>query len=692
MNSEKLNQVLADYSRRKQIEDLKKKREEELTHTPAHYVDMASDCIATLPILSWQEIQSFQPTKAAIEDWQAFVSQADYELVKIFRLAGNTKITGIPTTPMKAIRSQQHIGQLIAVEGKIIALGEIEPTIITARYRCLDCNKLTESKDGRRPWQCENTQCGKKRLELDINASSFGDSQVVKVQELSSENKRQLTMSCVAVDEEFFWPTNLERKVKITGIFQVEHDSGSRDPIAKFKKKIQIANIEKLEADIIFTEEDVKRFKADMEQPQFYEKILSSIAPHIYGMDAAKESGMLALASIGMRKPARMLWIGDPGVAKSELMEYFADLAPNGHYTTMANSRFTGLTTTSEQDKDTGKWMVTPGLLAHAHNGLVCIDELQVIREQDAKNLNDVIERGKIRYALAGGNHGELDANCALLLACNPHQGKIFEFENIQETLKFLGGGAPMFISRMTLIYYFRDKVNEERDRNIAKAILKNSGNNPLEAYEEDWKDSTNGAEYYGTKTLKKFFQYVSTIPVEAIPEEYHKELEEYYITNRQNVAASINKFIGARFLRDAVKIAQIIARIQGQSKPSKSDIDRAMVLLRSHMEETAFDPKTKEIDTNLINGNKSKDEIARQDKKTKEEEFWNCFAKACLDEKGNDRGYCTQHDLNFWLMMANKNDWNELTAETYVKTLRKQCKLYEKEGVGKFSRTPSSS
>lgn len=554
--------------------------------------------------LTWKDITENKLELDADQQlWNLMISTPDTTMLSCFEFAGNSKISGFPATDLKDIGTK-HDGKALAIQGKVVSQGEREPDPMTIKWKCLNCGVLNEpGKFGRQPQAC--LDCKNDEFDVELTEDTK-DTQVVRIQQDGAK------ISVIVRDESLINSLKSGRTAYAFGVMVFEPYIDRQTKKAKFRKYLEATNLECDEQVIQVSEDDKMRFQADMSEPMFYNKILASVAPHIHSMEAAKESGMLALASIGMRRPARMLWIGDPGVAKSELMEYFAEIAPNGHYTTMANSRYTGLTTTSEKDEETGRWMVTPGLLAYAHNGLVAIDELQVIREQDAKNLNDVIERGKIRYALAGGNHGEMDANCALILACNPHQGRVFENENIQETLKFLGSGAPAFISRMTLIYFFRDKANVERDTQIAKAVVKNSGDNPLAAYSQDWKDES-GAEYYGTETLKKFFQYISTIPVEPVPEELHQELIDYYSKNRQDIASRINKLLTPRFLRDAVKLAQMVARIQGQSKPSKADIDKAMDLLANHMEETAFDPKTQEIDVNLVNGNKSKKELAEE-------------------------------------------------------------------------------
>lgn len=614
--------------------------------TPSAQADLIREYLKTGPLV-WSEMQNFKvPMGYEQQDWQDILNDLPFAA---FEEAGSAKIQGYPTTTLKDIGTK-HNGKPLAVEGKVVSLSEREPDPKTISWVCIDAGHVNpSSKFGKQPSVCGECACTDFDIEITENTK---DLQAIRIQQ---DNH---ILSVIVRDESLINTVKSGKSAYAFGVMTFEPYIDRQTKKAKFRKYLEAVNLECDDKTVEVTAQDIERFKADMAQPQFYERVLSSIAPHIHGMEAAKESGMLALASIGMRKPARMLWIGDPGVAKSELMEYFAMLAPNGVYATMANTRHTGLTTTSEKDEDTGKWMVTPGVLAWAD--AIFLDEFQVIKEQDAKNLNDVIESGKIRYALAGGNFGEIDANCAMVISCNPHQGRVFQNENIQEILKFLGTGAPAFITRMTLIYFFRDVVNAERDGAIAKAVLKNSGNDPLAAYEQDWTDEQ-GVEHYGTQTLRKLFQYITTIPVEAVPQELHDELQKHYVESRADGVGQFMKLVSPRFLRDAVKLAQIIARVQGESKPSAADIDKSTALLKNHMEAAAFDPETKTVDGNLINGSKPGKELKKEQNET--EQFWDAFeslkvlgaavtAKAWVNELVERKGW-RQEKAEQWIAKA---------------------------------------
>ena len=77
----------------------------------------------------------------------------------------------------------------------------------------------------------------------------------------------------------------------------------------------------------------------------FYQALSKSIAPEIFGMDDVKKALLLLMVggvskemSDGMkiRGNINSLLMGDPGVAKSQLLKYVSHLVPRGVYTTRA--------------------------------------------------------------------------------------------------------------------------------------------------------------------------------------------------------------------------------------------------------------------------------------------------------------------------------------------------------------------
>lgn len=100
---------------------------------------------------------------------------------------------------------------------------------------------------------------------------------------------------------------------------------------------------------------------------QVYDKLSKSIAPEIFGMTDVKRALLLQLVggvtrkmSDGMliRGDINICLVGDPGVAKSQLLKYISTVAPRGVYTTGKGSSGVGLTAAVMRDPLTNEMIL----------------------------------------------------------------------------------------------------------------------------------------------------------------------------------------------------------------------------------------------------------------------------------------------------------------------------------------------
>lgn len=103
-------------------------------------------------------------------------------------------------------------------------------------------------------------------------------------------------------------------------------------------------------------EADIANLKND---PALYSKLASSIAPEIYGHEDVKKCLLLLLVGgvskmmgdgMKIRGDINVCLMGDPGVAKSQLLKYISKVAPRGVYTTGRGSSGVGLTAAVMRD------------------------------------------------------------------------------------------------------------------------------------------------------------------------------------------------------------------------------------------------------------------------------------------------------------------------------------------------------
>ena len=684
MNEEQA-EVLAEFSKRKQKADRLKKRSEALKHTFHYYVSMADDFIRANPVLSWEAMQTFQPPKGALEDWQVFVEVGDEHLVKAFRAAGNARITGYPTMPMKGMLTE-HIGKLVSIEGKIIAISDIEPLPVVARFRCMECGEMTESKSGKQPWKCEAKDCGKRNcLVLDMAQSTFTDSQVYRIQEVNNEKGRQLSLACLAIDKPLFWYGKPGQKVKTTGIFKVEPYREPRTQKIRYRKYLELVNIEPLEsAEITVTSEDIARFKEIVKDPMFYQSLVESYAPHVYGLEDAKEICMMVLASCGIPRPLNGLLAGPPGGAKTLLIEYTVALSPNGHLATVANATKAGLTSSHDIDPDTQTRITKPGLFAWADGGLVGLTELQAIQAQDAKALNDALERKEVASARADGVQ-TLKARCAVLFDTNNYNGDWDYDMRLAFNLRFLEHNIMGFLSRMDLITVMPRVSDDSTHRNIAYSNFDTyrASEKATDLHLDDWEDSQTKIVHYGFKTLQKYFAYVNTLPLPELA----AGLREKYADNFLQALRGNNDFlVDGRYNRTVALVAKIHARLLLKEAADEEDLAEAIRMVNKSKFVVVQQPGKEATDGNALLGLPPKDEVSRKENQIKQ--FWHAYRLACLDkDQTTDKGYATKEDIVAYLVI---NRWDEDKAAAYVDKMSREGKIYEPMGQGKYTRNSS--
>jgi len=106
--------------------------------------------------------------------------------------------------------------------------------------------------------------------------------------------------------------------------------------------------------------------------PALYQKLAQSIAPEIYGHTDVKKALLLLLVGgvtkamgdgMKIRGDLNICLMGDPGVAKSQLLKYISKVAPRGVYTTGKGSSGVGLTAAVMRDPVTDEMVLGELLL-----------------------------------------------------------------------------------------------------------------------------------------------------------------------------------------------------------------------------------------------------------------------------------------------------------------------------------------
>lgn len=204
-----------------------------------------------------------------------------------------------------------------------------------------------------------------------------------------------------------------------------------------------------------------------------YQQIKESIITQMVGLNQIKEGTKRNKSTINI------LLIGDAGAGKSTFLNLTNQYAIKSRYANASSSSGVGMTASIIKNEITGTNMVDAGAVALASGGILCLDEIDKIHEDELKKLHEAMTENTITINKAGC-HETLPANTSILGAGNPKNGIFDTYSDLQQQVTI----PITILNRFELIYLIKDKKDEEEDFKKVTKILENHSEQEIEPLE----------------------------------------------------------------------------------------------------------------------------------------------------------------------------------------------------------------
>lgn len=517
----------------------------------------------------------------------------------------------------------EEIGRPISVNGQVSQVSQPKPELVAGTWRCLRCGSITDSEDPREPSECAGCE-RQGPFELLKNDSVFRQTQTIRIQqppEKASNGERHVD---VVVHHDLASYTGGGERVRFSGVLDVE-DDGTDSPTMDYYLEGDALEVTDGSYEDIDIEQHREAIKDIRESDDPIGRLEDSFAPQLARNDDLEviiEALILQMCGAERKDPAdgptyrgdsHVLLLGDPGTAKSELLQEVEKLAPLAKFKSGKGVSKAGMIASAVADDfGASKWSLKAGLMVLASGGIACLDEIDKVDEQALDAAHSALENQRVSISKAGID-AELPARTALLAAGNPKHGRFDQYEPVGEQINM----PPSLLSRFDLMFMLADTVDASRDIEIGEHIAASWSATGRKAAGEHVDESVADREIpedvftaYIAAARKEVQPVIRDAKIERLAVKKYSELRH---ANGYDEESTVP--VTARKLEALLRLAEASARARFSETVDVEDIERAARLVEKSMQDVGVDPDTGEFDADVIETGKSNSQ--RQKMKT---------------------------------------------------------------------------
>jgi len=311
----------------------------------------------------------------------------------------------------------EHEGMPVSVDAMIVSQNKPETYTKFAKLQCENGHTL-EIRSLLPEIKC--SQCDG-MMKLSQSSVKTGYIRSVLIQEPVDEAKNGTPrMFDAIIKDDDVRSTYIGQRVNIIGVFRSipqKYKTTNRIIISILTTK-SLENMQEMQA----TPEQVQYFQQILKQEKYLDRLAESIAPQIKFETLAKTCVLLALIGSPEKELQRdmvhVFLLGDPAIGKTDILEYILFLVKKSAMAVGGTMSGSGVTVTMDTLPNRQK-MPRAGIVPLCNKGVVCIDELNQLDEEDIGKLYEAMESGTIHYN-KGGFDLELEARTTIVAAANP--------------------------------------------------------------------------------------------------------------------------------------------------------------------------------------------------------------------------------------------------------------------------------
>ncbi len=501
----------------------------------------------------------------------------------------------------------EHLGKLICIDGIVRRASEVRPEIGIAIFECPDCGSRIEVKQEERTLrQPDMCTCGRKSGFKLVEKKLFDARWIVIEEPFELTTGDRPGMITVFLKEDLVTPemqrkTDPGNRIKVVGILKEIKKTYRGKLKTQMDFYLEANYIEPTEIELEemeITKEDIEQIKKLSQDPELYEKFVKSIAPSIFGLEKIKEAILLQLFGgvpqklpdgTRIRGDIHILLVGDPGVAKSQLLKYVAQLVPRAKYVSGKGTTTAGLTATVVRDEEfMGGWVLEAGAMVLCNKSVICIDEFDKMSKEDQIAMHEALEQQTISIAKAS-IVATLPAEVSVLAGANPKFSRFDPYRPIAEQIDI----PDTLLSRFDLKFVLRDIPDPEKDEKLAEYMIQTRLN------PEALKPAIS------VELMRKYIAYARKHCKPKMTEEAARKLKEFYVSMRA-MSSGDSLAITARQYEALMRLAQASAKVRLSPIVEVQDAERAIEIMKYSIYQLGYDYETGKLDIDRMEGTPS--------------------------------------------------------------------------------------